>query len=47
MTRCPRCGELMNGGICDNCGFPMKRPKRIILQAKKDRERKQRGVNKT
>ena len=24
---CPRCGEPMSGGICDNCGFPMRRVK--------------------
>lgn len=29
---CPRCGELMIGGICDNCGFPMRRTKKIIPQ---------------
>lgn len=23
MTYCPRCGEPMTGGICDNCGFPL------------------------
>jgi len=21
--KCPRCGEEMTGGICDNCGFPL------------------------
>ena len=20
---CPRCGEEMNGGVCENCGFPI------------------------
>lgn len=20
---CPRCGSLMEGGICNNCGFPV------------------------
>lgn len=25
MLTCPRCGEPMSGGICDNCGFPMNR----------------------
>lgn len=20
---CPRCGEPMSGGVCDNCGFPV------------------------
>ena len=24
---CPRCGEPMTNGICDNCGFPMTRIK--------------------
>ena len=19
---CPRCGEPMSGGVCNNCGFP-------------------------
>lgn len=23
MTYCPRCGEPMTGGICNNCGFPL------------------------
>ena len=23
MATCPRCGEPMTGGICDNCGFPL------------------------
>lgn len=27
---CPRCGKPMNGGICDNCGFPMRRTRKII-----------------
>ena len=22
-AKCPRCGEEMTGGICDNCGFPL------------------------
>lgn len=20
---CPRCGSIMEGGICNNCGFPV------------------------
>ena len=31
MTRCPRCGEPMNGGICDNCGFPMMRVRKNVF----------------
>ena len=22
---CPRCGTLMEGGVCPNCGFPVNR----------------------
>lgn len=22
-VKCPRCGEEMTGGICNNCGFPL------------------------
>lgn len=40
MAVCPRCGEPMNGGICDNCGFPMRRYKKIILPMKKETVRK-------
>lgn len=21
--KCPRCGAVMSGGICNSCGFPM------------------------
>ncbi|MCR5742293.1 MAG: hypothetical protein K6F92_00990 [Lachnospiraceae bacterium] len=24
---CPRCGKVMYGGICNNCGFPLTRIK--------------------
>ena len=28
---CPRCGEYMSGGVCNNCGFPVtKRRKRAV-----------------
>ena len=32
MAKCPRCGEPMTGGICDNCGFPMCHFKKIIYE---------------
>lgn len=30
MTKCPRCGEPMTGGICDNCGFPLRKSPKMI-----------------
>ena len=36
MAVCPRCGKPMTGGICDNCGFPMRRFKKIVLAVKKE-----------
>lgn len=36
MATCPRCGEPMTGGICDNCGFPLtKMRKKHIANHKK------------
>ena len=23
IMECPRCGSMMEGGICNNCGFPV------------------------
>lgn len=38
---CPRCGEPMTNGICNNCGFPMTRFKKMALPVKKEeKERK-------
>ena len=31
MTKCPRCGEPMTGGVCNNCGFPVTRFKKIAM----------------
>ena len=28
MMNCPRCGTLMQGGICPECGFPINRAKK-------------------
>lgn len=27
---CPRCGEQMNGGICDSCGFPLRKIRGMV-----------------
>ena len=35
MARCPRCGESMNGGICDNCRFPIRLFKKNVPPIKK------------
>ena len=40
MARCPRCGEPMDGGICDNGGFPMWRYKKNYYPTKKVNEKK-------
>ena len=29
-AKCPRCGEEMTGGICDNCGFPITKMRKKI-----------------
>ena len=29
-VKCPRCGEEMTGGICDNCGFPLTKMRKRI-----------------
>ena len=46
MTRCPRCGEPMNGGICDNCGFPMQRMIKTSQSAKKRESEKKLRIDK-
>jgi len=30
----------MNGGICDNCGFPLRKFRKIVPPIKKERERR-------
>lgn len=32
---CPRCGEPMSGGVCDNCGFPAAKFRKKTKQIKK------------
>jgi ribosomal protein L37E len=36
-VKCPRCGEEMTGGICNNCGFPIIRIKKKSTGAQKKR----------
>ena len=33
-AKCPRCGEEMTGGICDNCGFPLTKMRRKYCKLK-------------
>ena len=41
MTYCPRCGEPMTGGICNNCGFPLtKMVKKSTVDNKKSDKKK-------
>ena len=41
MTCCPRCGEPMTGGICNNCGFPLtKMVKKSTVDNKKSDKKK-------
>lgn len=32
---CPRCGEPMSGGVCDNCGFPVTKGRKKSRAKKK------------
>ncbi len=34
--QCPRCGTMMEGGVCPECGFPVLR---LILLSKAQRTR--------
>jgi ribosomal protein L37E len=36
-VKCPRCGEEMTGGICNNCGFPIIRIKKKSTGEQKKR----------
>lgn len=44
MAYCPRCGEPMTGGICNNCGFPLTKMRKKYAvdnrKSNKDKERK-------
>lgn len=42
MAYCPRCGEPMTGGICDNCGFPLTK-----MRKKPTADNKKSDMNKT
>jgi ribosomal protein L37E len=41
MTYCPRCGEPMTGGICNNCGFPLTKMRKRAAADNQKSDRKQ------
>ena len=44
MAYCPRCGEPMTGGICNNCGFPLtKMVKKSTVDNKYKSDKKKNG----
>ena len=40
---CPRCGEPMTGGICDNCGFPLTKMRKKFYVKNNENVRKDEG----
>ena len=40
-VKCPRCGEEMTGGICDNCGFPLTKMRKKFSNGNKQPSWKQ------